>query len=156
MKPKRNGSAIFSRNRKAYYQYEILDTFECGIVLSGGEVKSVKSGMASIKESFVQPEAGELWLWNAHIPQWSHTSDSGYDAVRKRKLLLHRREMDALVGKVKEKGMTLVPLRLYGVRGRVKVEVGVCRGRKLYEKRQREKERFLKKELHQEKRKYVV
>ena len=103
-------SRIFARNRKAFHDYEISDTVEAGIVLTGGEVKSIKSGQASIKEAFIFIDRGEAWLMSAHIPQWVHTDDSGYDPVAKRKLLLHRRQIDYLLGKNKEKGWTLIPL----------------------------------------------
>jgi len=147
---------LFSGNKKAFYDYEVLDTIEAGIILSGGEVKSVKTGQASIKEAFIAVGNGEAWLWAAHIPQWQFSSEKGYDPLRKRKLLLHRKEIDLLTGKAKEKGLTLIPLKLYGLRGRVKVAVGSCRGKKQYEKRQKEKERWLKHELHEEKRRFVV
>jgi SsrA-binding protein len=147
---------VFSSNRKAFYDYEVLKTLEGGLVLKGGEVKSIKTGTASIKESFIHIDKGEVWLWNAHVPKWPHSGDTGYDPTRGRKVLLGRREIEGLVGKVKEKGISLIPLKLYGVKGKVKVEIGVCRGKKKYEKRQKEKERHLKKELHKEKRKYMV
>lgn len=150
------GTKLFSKNSRALYDYEVLDRVEAGIVLSGGEVKSIKSGQASIKEGYIHISRGEAWLWNAHVPRWHATQDTGYDPVRSRKLLMHRDELDKLAGKVKEKHLTLVPLKLYGVKGRIKVEVGLCRGRKKFEKRERERDRALRKELHEEKRKYMV
>ena len=150
------GSKVFSRNKKAYYDYEVLETVEAGLALKGGEVKSIKGGQASIKEAFVSIDDGEMWLWSAHIPKWAFAQDSNYDPTRKRKLLMHRGEIDSLVGKLKKKGVTLIPLKLYGMRGKVKIEVGLCRGRRKYEKREREKERQMKQELHKERRKYMV
>ncbi len=150
------GSKVFSRNKKAYYDYEVLETVEAGIELKGGEVKSIKSGLASIKEAFVSIDNGEMWLWSAHVPKWTHAQESNYNPTRKRKLLMHRTEIDSLIGKMKKKGVTLVPLKLYGMRGKVKVAVGLCRGRKKYEKREREKERQMNQELHKDKRKYMV
>lgn len=149
-------SRVFATNRKAFHDYEIEDRIEAGIVLNGGEVKSVKTGQASIKEAFIYIDAGEAWLMGAHIPPWVHTGSTGYDPIAKRKLLLHRGEIDSLLGKTKEKGWTLIPLKLYGQRGRVKVEIGVGRGRKKFEKKQREKERFLKRELHKARRDHMV
>ena len=99
-----SGKKIFSSNRRAYYDYEVLKTLEGGLVLKGGEVKSVKSGMASIKESFVQVDKGEIWLWNAHVPRWPHSGETSYDPTRRRKVLLNKREVSMLIGKVKEKG----------------------------------------------------
>jgi SsrA-binding protein len=147
---------VFSRNKRAYYDYEVLDTVEGGLVLTGAEVKSIKTGQASIKESFINIEEGDAWLWNAHVPRWQHSGTADYDPTRRRKVLLHRQEIDKLAVKAREKGVTLIPLKLYGVRGRIKVEIGICRGRKKFEKQRREKERFLKQELHKEQRKYMV
>ena len=104
----------------------------------------------------MQVDKGEIWLWNAHVPRWPHSGETSYDPTRRRKVLLNKREVSMLIGKVKEKGISLIPLKLYGVKGRVKVEIGICRGRKKHEKRQREKDRFLKQELHKEKRKFMV
>lgn len=150
------GSGTFASNRKAFYDYAILESFEAGLVLSGGEVKSVRAGMASIKEGIIMIEQNEMWLFNAHIPKWVSSSISGFDPLRKRKLLLHRKEIDMLLGKAREKHLTLIPLKIYGSRGRVKIQVGLCRGKKKFEKRNTEKERSLKRELHEEKRKYMV
>jgi SsrA-binding protein len=150
------GAKIFSRNKKAYYDYEVLESFEGGLVLTGAEVKSIKTGQASIKEAFISVDRGEVWLWNMHVPRWQHSGGSEYDPTRRRKVLLHQNEIEKLAVKVNEKGVTLVPLKLYGVRGKIKVDIGVCRGKKRYEKQRREKERFLKRELHNERRKYMV
>ncbi|MBN2100992.1 SsrA-binding protein SmpB [Candidatus Dojkabacteria bacterium] len=154
-KPSR-GVKIFARNRKAFYNYEVIDRYEAGIVLTGAEVKSIKSGNVSLAESFIQVEKGEVWLWNCHIGQWIYSGDMNYDPIRKRKLLLNKKEITQLGGKSREKGMTLIPIRLYAVRGKIKVEIGLCRGKKKYEKKQKEKERMLNKEMHEIKRKYMV
>lgn len=151
-----HGSGTFASNRRAFYDYLVLDLFEAGIMLTGSEVKSIRAGTASIKEAVIIVERGEMWLYGAHIPKWVSSSLSGYDPLRKRKLLLHRREIDSVIGKVKEKHLTLIPLKLYGCRGRIKIEVGLCRGKKKFEKKDAEKERSLKRELHEEKRKYMV
>lgn len=147
---------IFVKNRSAFHDYEVVDRHEAGIELLGSEVKSVKYGLANLKDSYVLVEKGEMWLWNCHISLWKYAHDSSYDPMRTRKLLMKRQEIDALYGKVKEKGFTLIPLSLYGSRGRIKVEIGLCKGLKKYEKRQKEKERMLEKDLHNEKRKYMV
>ncbi len=147
---------VYARNKKAFHDYEILEKYEGGVVFMGSEVKSVRAGQASLKESFIQISNGEAWLWNCHIPLWKFSSDRGYDPACRRKVLLHQSQIDKLVGKLNQKGLTLVPLKLYDVKGRIKVEIGLCRGKKVYEKRQKEKERTLKKELHQKKRQYMV
>lgn len=153
---KRNYLGTFASNKRAYFDYAVLDSIEAGIALTGGEVKSVRAGTASIKDAVVIVDRGEVWLYNAHIPQWISSSLSGYDPLRKRKLLLRRKEIDTLIGKSKEKRLTLMPLKLYGSHGRIKVDVGLCKGKKKYEKREVERERQLDRELHVEKRKYMV
>jgi SsrA-binding protein len=152
------GTAVgtLASNRKAFYDYAVLDSIEAGIALNGSEVKSIRAGTASIKDAVVIVDHGEMWLYNAHIPLWPSSALSGYEPLRKRKLLLHRREIDTLMGKAKEKYLTLIPLKIYGTRGRIKVQVGLCKGKKQYEKREVERERQLKRELHEEKRKYMV
>lgn len=149
-------TTIFSKNRKAFHDYKILDKYEGGLSLLGQEVKSIKEGSASLKESFIMIENGQMWLWNCHVPKWRFSSDRSYDPVRKRRVLMKRDEIDLLSGKVKEKNLTLIPLSLYGVRGVIKVEIGLCQGLKKYDKRKRLKERELKRSLHEDKRKYMV
>jgi len=147
---------VFATNRKAFFNYEVIDKVESGIVLTGAEVKSVRAGQVSLKESFILIENGEVWLWNCHMSQWEFSSDRSYEPARKRKLLLKRREIDRLLGKVKEKGLTLIPLRIYGKKRLIKVQIGLCRGRKKYDKRIIEKERVLKRDLYKRKREYMV
>ncbi len=147
---------LYSKNKKVLHDYKVLDRYEAGISLLGQEVKSIKAGTASLKESFVVIEKGEVWLWNCHVPQWRFSSDKSYDPIRKRKVLMKRDEIDTLLGKTKEKGFTLIPLSLYGVGGIVKIEVGLCQGLKRYDKRKRLKKRELKRDLAREKRKYMV
>lgn len=155
-KSTKKGGRIFASNKKAFYDYEILEKYEAGIVLTGAEVKSIKNGLASLKESFVHVDDDEIWLWNCHISQWPNSSDSSYDPTRRRKLLLKRREIDKIEGIAKQRGYTLIPLRMYGKRGMIKVEFGLGRGKKRYDKRRQEKERTLKKELHEKKRQFMV
>jgi SsrA-binding protein len=123
-------------NRKAYHNYRILDTIEAGIVLTGTEIKSIRSGRVSLGEAYVRPEGGELWLVGAHIARYEAASYQSHEPTRRRKLLLHRKEILALTSKMAEKGFTLVPLRLY-IKGRIaKLEIGQARGKKLYDKRE--------------------
>jgi SsrA-binding protein len=145
-----------NRNRKAYFNYEIKDTLEAGVVLTGAEAKSVKDNRVDIKDAFVRELGGELWLINANIARWKFSGDVKYDATRSRKLLVKRHEKESLVSKTKQGGLTLVPLKIYVKRGLVKVLVGIARGKKRYEKKLKEKERDLERSLHREKREYMV
>jgi SsrA-binding protein len=139
-------------NRKAHHDYNIEESIEAGIVLTGTEIKSLRAGRASLAQSFARQEKGELWLFNTHIATYEAGNRHNHEPTRPRKLLLHRDEIDNLTGKVTEKGFALVPLRLYLKKGRAKVELGLGRGKKLYDKRQsiaqrqagREMERALK------------
>ncbi|MCL2024960.1 MAG: SsrA-binding protein SmpB [Coriobacteriia bacterium] len=140
-------------NKKAYHDYHVEETIECGVVLTGTEIKSIRAHGLSLRESYVTIRRNELWLIGVHIKPYSHGGMANVDPVRDRKLLAHKRQIRALAAKVKEKGYTLVPTRVYfSPSNRVKVEVGVCRGKKLYDKRatiaardaQRDIERALK------------
>ena len=138
---------IIQKNKKAFFDYRIKETFEAGIALLGHEVKSVKGGNISLKGSFVTVNQGEVWLLNASISLYEHAKDKNYDPHRTRKLLLHRKEIERLIGKVQEKGITLIPLKIYLKKGRVKVEVGLGEGKKKYDKRQVIKEREDKRKM---------
>jgi SsrA-binding protein len=127
---------VLISNRKARHEYEILDAFEAGIVLKGAEVKSIRAGNANLQDSYAYIKAGEVWLAGMHISPYEHTSFDAPDPVRERKLLLHRKEIRKLIGKTSEKGLTLIPLKVYLNRGHAKVEIAVCRGRRSYDKRQ--------------------
>jgi len=131
----RDGSIIAS-NRKARHEFHILDTYEAGIALVGTEVKSMREGKASLVDAFATIDDGEVWLRGLHIPEYSHGSWTNHAPKRARKLLLHRREIDTLIGKVRDGNATLVPLSLYFVGGRVKVELAVARGKQAHDKRQ--------------------
>jgi SsrA-binding protein len=133
-------------NRAALHEYYILDRFEAGIALSGTEVKSIRAGQIQLKESYVAVRDGEAWLFNAHISHYSHGNRLNHDPTRTRKLLLHRREIERLEEQTTMKGMTLVVTRVYLKRGRVKFEIGVGRGKKLYDKRETEMRRTLERE----------
>ena len=123
-------------NRKAFHDYEILDRMEAGVVLVGTEVKALREGRANFKDSYARIINGELWVVNMHISSYSHGGYSNHDPLRKRKLLLHRRELRKLIGKVEERGLTLVPLKLYFKHGLAKIEVGLARGKRMHDKRQ--------------------
>ena len=145
--PQQDGIKIITVNRKARHDYHIDETFEAGIVLTGSEVKSLRDGKVVLKDGYARLNKGELWLFNAHINEYMPAARFGHDPVRSRKLLMHRGEIDRLSGKMKERGLTLIPLRLYFKRGRAKVELGLARGKKLYDKRASIKERESKREV---------
>ena len=130
------GEKVIARNRRARHDYAIEDTVEAGLVLTGTEVKSLRAGRASLAESFAQISDGEVWLHNVHIPEYTQGTWTNHTPRRIRKLLLHRKEIDRLAAKVSEQGLTLVPLSLYFKDGNVKVELGLARGKRTYDKRQ--------------------
>ncbi len=141
------GHKIVATNRRARHDYEILDTYEAGMVLTGSEVKSLRAGQVQLKDAYAAIRGGEVWLENAHIAPYGFARDGGHDPERPRKLLLARREIDRLFGKVREEGLTLVPLQIYFVRGLAKVELGLARGRRAYDKRRAIVEREQKREM---------
>ena len=123
-------------NRKARYDYHLFDTYEAGIVLLGTEVKAIREGRVNLKDSYGRVENGEVFLYNLHISPYSHGGYSAHEPLRKRKLLLNRAEIRKLIGKMVERGFTLVPVRMYFKNGRVKVAVSVAKGKKIYDKRE--------------------
>lgn len=127
---------VVATNRKARHEYQFHDTFEAGLVLMGTEIKSIRAGRVSLQEGFVVFEGNEAWLVNVHIAPYDPASRQNHEPRRRRKLLLHRREIDRLASRVQEKGYTVVPTRLYLKDGRAKVEIALARGKKLYDKRQ--------------------
>lgn len=133
---KESGIRLIANNKKAYHDYFIEDTYEAGIALAGTEVKSLRMGRCSIKESFVQIEKGEVFIWGMHISPYEKGNIFNKDPLRVRKLLLHTYEIQKIEGKIREKGYTLVPLKVYFKGSLVKVEIGVAKGKKLYDKRQ--------------------
>ena len=143
---KDTGEKLIASNRKAFHDYFVLQKFEAGIALQGTEVKSLREGKVNLKDSYVDVNRGEAWLIGAHISPYSHGNRENHEPERKRKLLLHRREIDKLEGQIVEKGLTIVPLRLYFKGGKVKAEIAVVRGKKLYDKRESEKRRELDRE----------
>ena len=133
---------IVADNRKARFNYEIGETFEAGVALTGTEVKSLRAGKATIGESYADTRGGELWLLNSNIPEYLQANRFNHAPKRPRKLLLHRRQINKLIGAVEREGMTLVPLKLYfNERGRAKVQLALARGKKMHDKRETEKKR---------------
>ncbi|CAM5673970.1 SsrA-binding protein OS=Streptomyces antimycoticus OX=68175 GN=smpB PE=3 SV=1 [Streptomyces antimycoticus] len=138
---KETGRKLIAQNKKARHDYHIMDTYECGLVLTGTEVKSLRQGRASLVDGFAELDGGEAWLHDVHIPEYSQGTSTNHSARRRRKLLLHRAEIDKLIGKTQETGHTLVPLALYFKDGRAKVEIALAKGKKEYDKRQTLRER---------------
>lgn len=137
----RRADRVVTSNRRAFHDYHVLDTVEAGIVLSGTEIKSIRDGKATISEAYARIDDDELWLVGAHISPYRHGNIANHDPDRPRKLLVHKNQLRDLRESIEQKGMTLVPLRLRLKRGRAKVDVGVVRGKKLYDKRASEAER---------------
>jgi len=140
------GEKLIASNKKAFHDYFILQKFEAGLALTGTEVKSLREGRANLKDSYVKFESGEAFLFGTHISPYSHGNLQNHDPERTRKLLLHRREIEKLRVETTEKGLTVIPLRLYFKGGRVKVEIAVVRGKKQYDKRETEKKKELDRE----------
>ena len=133
---KGRGKKIVATNRKARHNYSIIDTFEAGVVLQGTEVKSLREGQASLADAFATVDDGEVWLRNLHIPEYHHGTWTNHAPRRNRKLLLHRKQIDMLVGKIRDGNLTLVPLSLYFIDGKVKLELALARGKQAHDKRQ--------------------
>jgi SsrA-binding protein len=134
-------------NRQARHRYNFLETWEAGIMLTGTEVKSLRDGKATIKDGYAAVRDGEVWLHNVHIPPYAPASRENHEPERSRKLLMHRREIERLIGKTREKGLTLVPTRMYFRDGRAKVEIALAKGKDVGDKRQAIKEREMKREM---------
>ena len=138
---------LIASNRRARHNFDILETYEAGLVLRGTEVKALRDSRADLKESYARVEGGEAWLIGCHISPYTQGNRANHDPLRPRKLLLHRKEISRLLGKIMEKGLTLVPLRLYFKAGRAKVEIGLARGRKTVDKRHAIREREERREM---------
>lgn len=147
--PKEQGQKMVAQNKKARHDYAIEDTFEAGLALQGTEVKSLRQGRASLVDGFVDIDAGEAWLHGVHIPEYSQGTWTNHSARRKRKLLLHRAEIDKIERRVSDKGLTVVPLALYFKDGRAKVEIGLAKGKKSWDKRNSIAERTANREKEQ-------
>ncbi len=144
--PGEDGRKVVGRNRKARHEYQILDTYEAGMVLKGPEVKSLRAGQLAFRDAFARVESGEVWLYNLHISPYEEANRANEEPDRVRKLLLHREEIRRLVIKTGEKGLTLVPLEIYFRKGNAKVLLGVARGRRLYDKREKLKKQTQERE----------
>ena len=141
MAEKKSDIKILSDNRQASHNYFLMDRFEAGVVLTGTEVKSARSGKVQLRDAYAAIEGNEAWLLNAHISQYAYGNRENHPPVRNRKLLLHRREIDKLLGKTREKGLSLIPTKMYLKGGVVKCELALARGKKQHDKRQAERER---------------
>jgi SsrA-binding protein len=145
--PREKGRKVIASNRKARHDYAILDTFEAGISLTGTEVKSLRAGRASLVDAFAQEKDGEIYLYGMHVPEYAQGTWTNHEPRRTRKLLLNRYEIDRLIGKTKESGLTLVPLSLYFLDGWAKVEIALARGKRSYDKRQALAQRDAEREI---------
>ena len=143
------GINIVAQNRSASYNYHILGKVEAGIVLVGTEVKTLRDGKASLREAYAEVRGGEIWLQNCHIPEYRPGGPWNHDPLRPRKLLLHRREMDKLAGRVQQKGLTLVPLKIYFRGSRAKCELALAQGKKFHDRRQAERDQEAKREARE-------
>jgi len=143
-------------NKKAYFNYEIKDTFEAGIVLTGAEVKSIRSGRCNLSDAYVKIIDNQLWLVNADIARYKYDGNPDYDSARSRRLLVKRREIDQLEIKLKQGRLTLIPVSVYTTRNLIKVQVGLGKGKRKHEKRNTEKDRDVKRDMARVKRKYMV
>ncbi len=146
-KKRKAAAGDLATNRQASFRYHLLDKYEAGIMLEGSEVKSIRDGGVQIKDAYAAIRDGELWLHNMHVAPYLPASRENHEPERPRKLLLHRREIERLIGKTRERGLTLVPTRLYFSNGRAKVEIALARGKDVGDKRQSIKEREMKREM---------
>ncbi len=142
-----DGIKIICRNKRALHEYNLFDTLECGIVLTGTEVKSLRDGTASLEEAYAKITGGEVWLMGSDIPEYAMGNRLNHKPKRPRKLLMHRREIAKFAGKASERGYTLVPLKMYFKEGRAKVEIAVARGKQLHDKRQDQKKAEAQREI---------
>ncbi len=140
-------NTVVATNRKAFHEYHILETFEAGVQLKGSEVKSIREGKASLKQAYILIRKGEAWLKGSHIASYSHTGSEGHEPVRNRKLLLHKKEIQRIGSKLAEKGLTAVPTKLYFKGGLIKLEFGLAKGKKLYDKRETKKKRDVERDI---------
>jgi SsrA-binding protein len=149
-KKRKAAAGDVATNRQASFRFDLLDRLECGVVLQGTEVKALRDGTAQIKDGFASIRDGEMWLYNVHIPPYAPASRANHEPERPRKLLAHKREIDRLVGKTQERGLTLVPTRLYFKDGRAKVEIALARGKDRFDKRESIKARDQRRDVDRE------
>ncbi|HIC90150.1 MAG TPA: SsrA-binding protein SmpB [Anaerolineae bacterium] len=154
--PSRSGNRTIAQNRKARHEYIVEEIYEAGIALTGTEIKSIREGRVSIRESFATIRDGEVWLLNMHIAPYEHGNRQNHDPRRPRKLLLHRREINRIAGRITEKGWTLVPLKLYLKDNLAKIELGLARGKRRYDKRQAVAKRDYDREMRRAVKDYVL
>ncbi len=147
-------SKLYAKNKKAFHDYEILETFEAGIVLNGDEVKSIKASQANLKGSFVDVEKEEAFINEAHVSKYKHSARKHFDPTRKRKLLLRKPQIEKIEQAITQEGVTAVPLELYAKQGLIKAKIGICRGKKLHDKRDVLKKRSQEMEIKRELKKY--
>mgnify|MGYP001074425407 CR=1 FL=1 len=147
--PGQQGERVLTVNRQASHNYHLEERFEAGVALTGTEVKSIREGRVNLRDSYADVKQGELWLLNCHISPYSHGNIYNHDPLRTRKLLLHKQEIRRLIGKVEERGYTLVPTRMYLKNGRIKVEIALARGKRAYDKREAERRRQAEQEARQ-------
>jgi SsrA-binding protein len=145
-----DGVKVIARNRKASYEYQLGERYEAGLVLTGSEIKSIRANKINLQDGFVQEQNGELWLLNVHITPYDHSGTYGYtEPLRARKLLLHKKQIAQIIGRIRERGMTVIPTQVYLKNGRAKVEIALAKGKKLYDKRadiaKRDSEREIRK-----------
>ena len=141
------GKSSLASNRKAYHEFHILEKYEAGIELMGSEVKSIREGKASLRESYISVRGGEMWLKGAHVSTYSHTGYKGHKPVRDRKLLMNKNEIKRIGSKLAEKGLTAVPTKIYLKQGWIKIEVGIAKGKKLYDKRASKKKLDMERDI---------
>ena len=144
---KTESERVVAQNRRARHEYDVLDTLECGIALVGSEVKSLRTGKLSLEEAYGRVKGGEVWLIGCDIPEYAQANRFNHDPRRPRKLLLHRREIDKFANRAFEQGLTLVPLKMYFKEGRAKILMGICRGRKLHDKREKIKKASVQRDI---------
>jgi SsrA-binding protein len=145
-KSKDRGDELIADNRKAHHDFHLLETFEAGLALTGTEVKAMREGRANLRDSYCRIQNGEAYLLGAHVGQYSHGGSASHDPLRPRKLLLHQEELRKLLGKTSEKGLTIVPVRMYFKRGRAKLAIALAKGKKTYDKRETIKRREAERE----------
>jgi SsrA-binding protein len=148
------GIKPIATNRQVPYKYHVLDRYEAGLVLTGTEVKALREGRANLRDAYALVKGGELWLLNLHISAYSHSGYATHDPLRTRKLLLHKEEIGKLAGRVEQKGLALVPLRLYFKNGRAKCELALVKGKKIYDRREEVRRRVTEREMEQELKRY--
>jgi len=152
--PQQPGVKLIASNRQVPYKYHVLERYEAGLVLTGTEVKALREGRANLRDAYALVKGGELWLLNLHISAYSHSGYASHDPLRTRKLLLHKEEISKLAGRVEQKGLALVPLRLYFKNGRAKCELALVKGKKVYDRREEVRRRVVEREMEQELKQY--